>query len=105
VNGAPKVTVSSASTFQHCRSQPLIRLTANYKRVGITDNTPVGLNWTHNGAAVQNENPAPWGAQAVVQFFIGPNPSGFPDGTYKADLTVSGKPALTNSLTVTTTGC
>jgi hypothetical protein len=105
VNGAPKVTVSSASTFQHCRSQPLIRLTANYKQAGIAASTPVGLDWSHNGAALQNESPAPWGGQPVVQFFIGPNPAGFPDGTYKAVLTVNGKPALTNALAVTTTGC
>jgi hypothetical protein len=113
VNGKPHVVLTKSASFDHCQSQPLMRLTANYLWSGIKKgfSIPAKTSWVYNAldgttAVPIHTTDEPYKYNGKSQFLndiiFSKRSVGFSDGAYSITAKFGDKPQLRNTIRVGT---
>ena len=118
VKGKPHVVLITSSSFSHCQSQPLIRLTANYRWSEIAKgfSTPAKTTWVYDpltlGGSRQTirstDQPFKYDGlhPFLADWIMSGSSKGYPDGSFSVTTKFGNKPLLRNAIRVDTKkGC
>lgn len=105
VAGQPKVVFSAASQFSHCLTQPLVRLTANFRFSGIATGTKLSDAWYLGAARYAGSVVSVPGGVGQYLGFPLPALAGLPDGVLTVKVSVRGKLATQRSIRLSTSTC
>jgi hypothetical protein len=105
VAGRPKVVFSAARQFSHCLSQPLVRLTANFRFSGLASGTKLSDAWylgprRYAGSVVA----LPRGVGQYLGFPLAAL-AGLPDGVITVKVSLRGRLAAERSIRLSTSAC
>jgi hypothetical protein len=106
VNGQAHGRFTRASSFQHVKSDPLVRITANFAWRDLADGTPLKATWYYNQtrffSSTIHQNSR--GGNSIY-FLRELDSRRYPDGRYTIKISVNGGPTVGKSIRVSSTSC